>query len=399
MLDAEQLERYAEVLIWGLKTARTGKYKPGDVVLIRYSKAACELAEVVYRKVLEAGLNPVQRMILTHTMEKDFFEKAAAKQLVFQAPGDKELFEHLSGNIFIDGPDSITHLSGVDPKRIGAAAKARKPYRDILDKREEQGLFGWTLCMWPTEELAKHAGMSLDEYTRQIVKACHLDKADPVAEWQSIHKNSGAIKKWLNNLDATELRIESANTDLIVTPGAQRRWLGVSGHNIPSFEIFLSPDWRGTKGRYYADQPSYRSGNLVEGVRLEFEKGKAVKIEATRGADFVRGQLAMDAGACRLGEFSLTDKRFSSIDRFMANTLFDENFGGEHGNCHVAVGASYSDTFAGDPASLTPALKKKLGFNDSALHWDLVNTENKRVTAKLKGGRSLVIYENGQFVY
>ena len=81
----------------------------------------------------------------------------------------------------------------------------------------------------------------------------------------------------------------------------------------------------------------------------------------------------------------------------MANTLFDENFGGPHGNCHVALGSSYSDTFSGDPATLTETTKAELGFNDSALHWDLVNTENKRVTAKLTGGESLVIYEDGQF--
>jgi aminopeptidase len=105
----------------------------------------------------------------------------------------------------------------------------------------------------------------------------------------------------------------------------------------------------------------------------------------------------MDPGASRVGEFSLTDARFSRIDAFMAHTLFDENFGGEHGNCHVAVGSSYADTYAGDPAELGPERKMELGFNTSALHWDLVNTEQKRVTAKLKGGGSEIIYEDGEF--
>jgi aminopeptidase len=98
-----------------------------------------------------------------------------------------------------------------------------------------------------------------------------------------------------------------------------------------------------------------------------------------------------------VGEFSLTDKRFSKIDCFMANTLFDENFGGKHGNCHLALGSSYSDTFAGDASTLTRERKKKLGFNDSALHWDLVNTEDKRVTAYLAGGGKAVLYEKGTF--
>ena len=83
----------------------------------------------------------------------------------------------------------------------------------------------------------------------------------------------------------------------------------------------------------------------------------------------------------------------------MANTLYDENFGGPNGNCHVAVGSSYSDTFAGDPAELTTERKIQLGYNDSALHWDLVNTEPKRVRAHLADGREVTIYDNGQFTY
>lgn len=63
----------------------------------------------------------------------------------------------------------------------------------------------------------------------------------------------------------------------------------------------------------------------------------------------------------------------------------------------MAVGASYADTYAGDPAELTEELKANLGFNDSALHWDLVNTEPKKVTAFLRDGTKTVIYENGMF--
>ncbi len=130
-----------------------------------------------------------------------------------------------------------------------------------------------------------------------------------------------------------------------------------------------------------------------------FKKGKAVKIEAESGQEFVQKQLAMDRGARCLGEFSLTDKRFSRINRFMANTLYDENYGGRFGNCHVALGSSYADTYDGNPARLTKTRKAQLGFNDSALHWDLVNTEKKKVVAHLAGGKRITIYENGVFNY
>ena len=196
-----------------------------------------------------------------------------------------------------------------------------------------------------------------------------------------------------------KLMTQLAKTDLLITPGAHRQWVGLSGHNIPSFELFTSPDWRGTQGVYHANQPSYRSGNYVEGVTLEFKKGRVTTARAEQGEHFLRQQLAMDPGASRVGEFSLTDRRFSKITKFMANTLYDENFGGRQGNCHIAVGSSYSDTFQGASADLSQERKKELGFNTSALHWDLVNTERKRVTAHLKGGQTVTIYENGQFCY
>jgi aminopeptidase len=287
----------------------------------------------------------------------------------------------------------------VDPKRIGKSAVARKFMRDIMEKREQTGDFGWTLCIYPTDALAESAGLSMADFKDQVVKACFLDDDNPPAKWAEIFDEAEKVKAWLNSLDMEHVNVKSKNTDLTVVPGKDRRWLGVSGHNIPSFEIFLSPDWRGTEGVYYADQPSFRSGNFVEGVRLTFEKGIAVKVEAKTGEEFVTKQLTLDEGANRLGEFSLTDRRFSKINAFMANTLFDENFGGPNGNCHVAVGASYSDTYAGDQSTLDAAKKEELGFNDSALHWDLVNTEQKVVTATLKGGEELIIYKDGEFQY
>lgn len=399
MLTSSQLEKYADVLLWGLAASRTKPYAPGDIVLVQFDLAARRLAEAVYARLLARGLNPVARLTLTTAMESAFFGTADEAQLVFQAPGQTVLHDNLSGAIHLLAPDSLTHLSGTDPKRIATAALARKPLRDIPVRREEAGEFGWTLCLFPTAELARKAGMASREYAGQVTKACFLRRADPVAAWRELHKRSRELVAWLDSLPIASLRVESDNVDLTVSVGERRRWLGLSGHNIPSFEIFTSPDWRGTSGRYYADQPSYRSGNIVRGVRLTFADGRVTDIAAEEGEEFVRKQLAMDPGASRLGEFSLTDRRFSKIDRFMANTLYDENFGGEHGNCHVAVGSSYSDTFAGDPAELTAARKAALGYNDSALHWDLVNTEAKRVRARLTDGRETTIYEEGQFTY
>jgi aminopeptidase len=399
MLNDMQLDRYADVLLWGLETARKKGFKKNENVLIQYEFPAVRLAEVLYGKILDLGLNPVQRAGMTFGMERTFFLKGNSRQLTFQPPGEKELYENLHGRIFLRAPESLTHLHDVDPAGIGKVLVARKPLRDILDRREDNGLYSWTLCLYPTAEPARFAGTTREEYAEQVVLACYLDKDDPLREWRRIYKTVADIKKWLNSLEIKYLRIETQNMDLRITPGDERKWVGISGHNIPSFEIFHSPDWRGTEGTYHANLPSFRTGNYIEGVRLSFEKGKAVKITAEKGEAFAVKQVAMDKGACRVGEFSLTDKRFSRINRFMADTLFDENFGGDFGNCHVALGSSYTASYSGSPAELTKEMKKKMGFNDSALHWDLINTEDKTVTARLASGKSTVLYEKGMFRY
>jgi len=399
MLTDKYLNKYADVLLWGLKKARSRRYKKNDIIMIRYDLAALKLAEILHAKILRMGMNPILRFNTTSKMELNFYEIANHTQLVFQAPGSKELCKKLNGSIFLHAPESLTHLSAIDSRKIGKAAIAKKPLRDILNKREEIGAFGWTLCMLPTPALAKHAKLPMNKYINQIIKACYLHKAHPVKEWENIFNNAQSVKSWLNALPVKIYHVESKHIDLKITPGERRRWIGISGHNIPSFELFLSPDWRGTEGTYYANFPSFRSGNYVEGVHLTFRKGVVIKITADVGEDFVVKQLSMDKGSRKVGEFSLTDKRFSKINKFMANTLYDENYGGSHGNCHLAVGMSYSDTYDGNPAELTKEKKTQLGFNDSALHWDLVNTENKTVTAHLHSGKKAIIYENGKFKY
>ncbi len=398
MLNEKELQRYTDVLMWGLGVARRQRFRKGDLVLVRFDPPGLDLAEILYRRILESGMHPVIRMNQTAAMEQSFYECSDRRQLVFTAPGEESLFRKLNGSVYIYAPESLTHLRGVDPKKIGVAASSKKRLRDMMTQREARGLLGWTIGLFPTPELARKAGISDKVYARQVIRACFLDRSDPARCWQEVFQQAREIKKRLNRMRVARYRVESETIDLEIAAGEKRKWLGVSGRNIPSFELFTSPDWRGTRGVYYADQRSFRSGNMVQGVRLEFRDGAAVRVSARRGEEFVRAQLSMDRGANKIGEFSLTDRRFSRIDRFMANTLYDENYGGKHGNCHLAVGASYANAYRGRPSELTPALRRTLGFNDSALHWDLVNTEPKRVLAIGPGGRPRAIYEDGEFL-
>ncbi len=391
-----ELEKYADVLVWGLMTARKG-FKKYDTILLKSDIEGLPLTELVYERLMKRKFNVVTRIGGTPELEKSFFKFSDSKQRKFMAAGEKELVSQIKGYVAVHAPSSLTHLKEIDPAKQAEVAIARKSLRDIMNKNEERGKFGWTLCMYPTEVLAKTAKLSLKGYAGQIAKACFLNEKDPVKKWREIYKNSAEIKAWLKSLKIDWLYFNSKSMDMKIKVGDKRTYVGISGHNIPSFEIFTSPDYRYTEGVYYANMPSFRGGNYVKGIKLEFKKGVAVKVSAEKGQEYVRKILKTDKGSSRVGEISLTDKRFSKINKFMANTLFDENFGGKNGNCHLAVGASYSDAFDGDTKKLNKKLKEKLGFNSSSVHWDLINTEDKTVNAKLRNGKVVTIYEKGMF--
>jgi aminopeptidase len=274
--------------------------------------------------------------------------------------------------------------------------ESRKKANTWMSDKEYAGKFTWTLALYGTEAMAKEAGMSLEDYWQEIINACYLNHEDPIATWKSINLEQERIKKALNILPIHKIHVVSNRTDLWLTLGEKRQWVGGSGRNIPSFEIFTSPDWRGTEGVIYVNQPLYRYGNIIKDVTLTFKKGKVIKAQASQNEKLLT-QMIDRPNADKVGEFSMTDHRMSRITKFMANTLFDENIGGAFGNTHIAVGMSYKDAYALDPAKLDRKLAKTLGFNDSGEHCDIVSTSDRIITAVMHDGRELIIFADGMF--
>ena len=134
MLNDTQLERYADVLLWGLKTARSRPFRKGDLILVRFNLDAVRMAEILESRLLELGMNPIRRLNPTPTMEKNFFHLANRRQLVFDPPGEAELYRHLNGSIFLHAPASLTHLSAIDPKKISRFTLSKK-YLPWLQRR------------------------------------------------------------------------------------------------------------------------------------------------------------------------------------------------------------------------------------------------------------------------
>ncbi len=283
MLSEKLLERYADVLIWGLNTARKKKYRKGEIVRVNFDFPAIRLAEILQEKLIERGINPILRSGLTPAMEKNFYGLSDKKQLTFLAPGDRELCERINGSIYLYAPASLTHLRDVDPKRIATATVARKVLKDILDRRDSEGSFGWTLCMMPTDELARQAKLTTAQYEKQVIRACYLDSDDPVREWVGIYRAVSGIKKWLNAMKVAFYHIEGKNVDLKITPGRASQMGGHIGAQYPELRDLPVAGLEGHRGALRCQHAVLPERQLRGRGRPRFSKGKRVCRSGRRG--------------------------------------------------------------------------------------------------------------------
>lgn len=397
------LDRYADVLVNFALNGGKG-VKKGEVVRLTGGEVTKPLFLAVQSKILEAGAHVMSNYLPDddekYSPSRDYYLKADGHQIdFFPTKYMKGLIDTMDHSIYLIAETNKEALKGIDPKKIMRRGLAMKQFMDWRRDKENQGKFTWTLALYGTPQMAATVGMTEKAYWNQIIKACFLDEKDPVKKWQEITAGLENHRKKISKItEKTErFHVEGPDVDLWITPGEKRKWLSGRGANIPSFEIFTSPDWRGTEGWIRFNQPLYRYGNVLEGIELWFKNGKVVKSKATKGEKLLK-EMIKTKNADKVGEFSLTDKRFSKITKPMAETLYDENMGGPQGNTHIALGMSYHDTFTGDLKKLTPKQAEKLGYNDSTVHTDIISTTRRKVTAHLKNGKTQVVYDNGQFL-
>ncbi|HEY1775173.1 MAG TPA: aminopeptidase [Solirubrobacteraceae bacterium] len=394
------LERYADVLINFALGGGAG-IKAGDVVRIAAAESAKPLYVELHRAVWRAGGNTIGVYSpdddQSFNLARDFYELASDDQIDF-FPADfmRGMIDQLDHQVSVISDADMHALEGIDPARIMRTGLTLKPALEWRTDKENAGKFSWTLGLYGTAAMAAEAGLSEQDYWQQIIDACFLEDPEPIARWREVSQQIQDYMQRLNALPIEHLHVRGEDVDLRILMGESRQWVGGSGRNIPSFEIFTSPDWRGTEGWIAFNQPLYRYGNLVRGVRLEFAEGRVVQASAEQNEHLLSQMIATE-NADKVGEFSLTDRRFSKISKFMAQTLFDENVGGPFGNTHIAVGKSYHDAYAGDPASVAREEWERLGFNDSTVHTDIVSTTDRTVTATMRDGAEKVIYAGGEF--
>ncbi len=394
--DKKILENYAKVLI-DFALGKGQGIKEKQVVYLQYDTEALPLALAVYKRILEKGAYPMVKGI-EESFQKTMFEAANDDQLkFFPKEYTRNLVNTIDHRIYLIAPTDPFLLKNIDPKKIITANSEKQMLRKWLFEKEDQGKLTWTLCLYGTEGMARESGLLLKDFWQEIINACYLESKHPIVTWKKTFQQITDLKNKLNKLPVDKFHIISEGTDLYIKLGEKRIWQGGRGANIPSFEIFTSPDWRGVSGKIFFNFPLYRYGNIIKNIHLEFKDGRVVKAAADKNEKLLQ-EMIKQKNADKIGEFSLTDRRFSKISKFMANTLYDENFGGKFGNSHLAVGTSYHDCYNGDIKKMKTKDWEKLGFNESIEHCDIINTNPKTVEAIIKDGSKKVIYKNGLFV-
>jgi aminopeptidase len=266
--------------------------------------------------------------------------------------GDRmlQLGEMGGANIALAGPTAPGLLDRADPARAGRdrLPSVREGIEVIMAAK-----VNWTVVPCPTPAWATLAHPDLDPEAAlallwdEIAHVCRLDEPDPAAAWTARARELSESAERLTARRLSALRFVGPGTDLTVglLPGS--RWVGGVDHrrdglehlpNIPTEEVFTTPDPARTEGVVTATRPLDLGGTVVNGLRVRFSGGRAVEIDADTGAEVLRARAAVDEGAARLGEVALVDGsgRIGPLGTVFFDTLLDEN-----ATSHIALGAGY----------------------------------------------------------
>ena len=376
MSPEERLERYARLAVE--VGANVGE---GQVLWLLAQPEHAPLTRAIARCAYERGARYVDVDYSDQHVRRARIEHAAEETLDWTPPWMLEKIDFLvrerGALISIAGDPEPELLADLDGSRV-----ARTRMRELMERYLNginRRLLNWTILAYPTEGWARLAFGEPDteRLWGAIAAATRLDAPDPVQAWNAHLDKLAARGSELNERGFDHVRFRGPGTDLTVGLAAGSTWVSGGGEtvdgrryvaNMPTEEVFTSPDRRRTEGTVRATMPLALAGNIVRDLELRFENGRAVEVKASAGADLVRGQLQQDEGACMLGEVSLVDGD-SPVGRsglVFLNTLFDEN-----ATCHIAYGAGILEAIPGGEEKSQAELEE-LGFNSSSVHTDFM---------------------------
>jgi aminopeptidase len=369
------LDRYAELLV------HTGvNLEQGQELFVDAYVEHAPLVRAIARAAYRAGAKRVDAFYADKHVDAAMVELAAEEEIERAAPWlirrAGQIEERRGALISLAGDPAPRLLDDVDPKRV-AIPRAR----DLIAERIRIALSDnvrWTIAAYPTEGWAERmlGSPDVERLWSALSTAVRLDEEDPGDAWQEHIANLDARTQALNELALDAVRFHGAGTDLTVGLLPQSLWRcgshSIDGRpfvaNMPTEEVFVTPDRRRADGVVRSTRPLPLNGALIEGLEVTFRDGAIVGVEAETAVDVVRNQVAIDEGAARLGELALVDEasRVGQTGYTFFNTLFDENAA-----CHIAYGHS-AGAVEDEVAALDGEEQKALGVNQSSVHTDFL---------------------------
>jgi aminopeptidase len=391
------VQRFADLVV------RVGvNVQPGQGVVVLTDTAHLAIARAIVERAYQAGAAWVEPVFTDGPIRRSAVDHASLESLTATRPWAVEQLrgwsEERAALIAVHGDPDPHLFDGADPTRATAVRGG-----ELAVRREASmsGQMRWTVVAAP------HAGWAteifgepdLDRLWAAIGTAMRLDEEDPVAQWRERTATLAARAAALTKLGLTEVRYLGEDTDLTVGLIPDCQWIGggmtdsqgiTYMPNIPTEEVFTSPDKNRADGMIRLTKPLALGGRLVEGLRLEFKDGAITNVTADSNAEIVRAQLEAP-GSRHLGEVSLVDRdsRVAKAGIVFRNTLFDENAG-----CHVAYGQAFPFTVPGG-TEMSAEERAAQGLNASTVHTDVViGGEGITVTGRGPGGEVTIIRDD-----
>jgi aminopeptidase len=378
-----RLERYAELAV------KVGtSLRPGQTVFIAGLVEHAPLVRALARASYAAGARYVDVYYVDQHVRRAMIELGPDEALGHSPAWLVQRMEANAGNaaIGVTGDPHPELLADLDGERVGRARMkevAEASLRQLGDRS-----VNWTGLAYPTEGWAERVFGEPDvERLWEAVAYCtRLDEDDPVGAWQAHVDRLDRRARALNALELDRLCFRGPGTDLTVGLLPATTFLAALFEtangirhvpNIPTEEVFGTPDARRTEGVVTSTKPLALSGNVVRGLQMTFEGGRIVDVEAEEGADVVRGQLSTDENAVRLGEVALVDggSRVGQTGLTFFDTLYDEN-----ATCHVAYGTAIPLGHSADADAE--------GVNTASVHTDfMIGGPEVEVDGVTAGGR------------
>ncbi len=320
--------------------------------------------------------------------------------------------------IRIDSTEELDVLSGVDPTKLGRVTKAQRAatelVRDQLMRHKHQWLViaapgpRWAAAVFGGPAVGTDPALDSQRTERlwqAMVKVLRLEDPDPVATWKGIGRTLQDRGATLDKMNLDGVRFKGPDTDLFVALAPTALWAGGPTQtpdgtwfepNLPTEEVFTTPDWRRTNGRVVSTRPVKVLETQVEGAWFEFKDGKVVDFGAKTNHAVLEKYLEIDDGARYLGEVALVD---ASSPIFQSGLLFHSILYDENATCHIAIGAGYPFCLANADSLSNPAQLKAAGCNVSMVHTDfMIGGSEIDVYGVSKDGTEHPIIKAGAFV-